>query len=56
MSDRPDLRTIATLLIVAKRMSSRPRWLDELVDAVVLPAGPPRNPAALVIGGSDANL
>jgi hypothetical protein len=53
-----DIKLVARLLIIAKRMSVRPRWLDELVAHLgdALPAGKPRNPAALVIGGSDANL
>jgi hypothetical protein len=53
-----DIKSVARLIIIAKRMSSRPRWLDELISHLgnALPAGPPRNPAALVISGSDANL
>jgi hypothetical protein len=56
MSDRPDLRTVARLLIVAKRMGVRPAWLDELLAAVTLPAGPARPTRAIAINASDAAL
>jgi hypothetical protein len=59
MTGRPvTLRSFATLLVTAKRMQSRPRWLDELVAHLgdALPAGPPRNPKALAISATDDAL
>jgi hypothetical protein len=56
--DHQALRAFARLLVIAKRMGVRPRWLDELLAHLgdVLPAGKPRNPAAIVFSHADHEL
>jgi hypothetical protein len=53
-----DIKRLAVPLVIAKRMSVRPAWLDELVAHLgdALPVGPARNPNAIAINASDASL
>jgi hypothetical protein len=50
------LREFAKMLVLASRLPDPPAWLRELLDHVPLPAGPPRNPKALLISETDALL